>query len=59
MDRIRSSFARQGLMRTLGATLESGEPGTVTIGCDFSEHVTQPEPSDLLRWGTWCRSAAR
>lgn len=41
MDRIRSSFARQGLMRTLGATLESVEPGTVTIGCDFSEHVTQ------------------
>ena len=41
MDRITNSFARQGLMRTLGATLESLEPGQVTIGCDFSEHLTQ------------------
>lgn len=28
-------------MRTLGATLESVEPGTVTIVCDFSEQLTQ------------------
>ena len=41
MERIRRSFERQGLMRTLGATLESVEPGTVTITCGFEERLTQ------------------
>ncbi len=41
MERIRQSFARQGLMRTLGATLESIESGTVTIACPFDERLTQ------------------
>ena len=41
MERIRSSFDQQGFMRTLGATLESVEPGTVVIGCDFDERWTQ------------------
>jgi uncharacterized protein (TIGR00369 family) len=41
MERIRASFDRQGFLRTLGATLESVEPGTVTITCDFSEGLTQ------------------
>ena len=41
MDRITNSFGRQGLMRTLGAALESVEPGKVTIGCDFGTHLTQ------------------
>jgi uncharacterized protein (TIGR00369 family) len=41
MERIRESFERQGFMRTLGAVLESIEPGTVTITCDFGEGLTQ------------------
>jgi uncharacterized protein (TIGR00369 family) len=41
MDRIRQSFDRQGLMRTLGATLESVESGTVTVACVFDERLTQ------------------
>jgi uncharacterized protein (TIGR00369 family) len=41
MERIRQSFARQGFMRTLGAVLESVEPGTVTITCAFNDGLTQ------------------
>jgi len=41
MDRIRASFDRQGFMRTLGAVLESVEPGIVTITCGFDEALTQ------------------
>jgi uncharacterized protein (TIGR00369 family) len=41
MERIRDSFDRQGFMRTLGAVLESVEPGTVTITCGFDETLTQ------------------
>ena len=37
-ERIRSSFARQGLMRTLGATLGSIGPGQVEI-------VLRPDPT--------------
>jgi len=37
-ERIRSSFARQGLMRTLGATLEHVSPGKVEI-------ALQPDPA--------------
>jgi uncharacterized protein (TIGR00369 family) len=41
MERIRQSFDRQGFMRTIGATLESVESGTVTITCGFDERLTQ------------------
>jgi uncharacterized protein (TIGR00369 family) len=41
VERIRESFDRQGFMRTLGAVLESVEPGTVTISCGFTEALTQ------------------
>jgi uncharacterized protein (TIGR00369 family) len=41
MERVRQSFDRQGFMRTLGATLESVEPGTVTITCGFENGLTQ------------------
>src|SRR3954471_23011841 len=41
MERIRQSFDRQGFMRTLGATLDSVESGTVTITCGFDERLTQ------------------
>lgn len=41
MERIRESFDRQGFMRTLGAVLESVEPGTVTITCSFDEGLSQ------------------
>src|SRR4249920_4149720 len=41
MERIRQSFDRQGFMRTLGATLESVESGTVTISSGFDERLTQ------------------
>jgi uncharacterized protein (TIGR00369 family) len=41
MQRIRQSFDRQGFMRTLGATLESVESGSVTIACGFEDRLTQ------------------
>src|SRR5262245_11798859 len=41
MERIRQSFERQGFMRTLGAALESVEPGKVTIACTFDARLTQ------------------
>jgi uncharacterized protein (TIGR00369 family) len=41
MERVRQSFDRQGLMRTVGAILESVEPGTVTITCGFDAGLTQ------------------
>jgi uncharacterized protein (TIGR00369 family) len=41
MQRILESFSRQGFMRTIGAVVESVEPGTVTIACPFSDAVTQ------------------
>jgi uncharacterized protein (TIGR00369 family) len=41
MERIRRSFDQQGLMRTLGATLESVEPGKVTISCASDDRLTQ------------------
>ena len=41
MERIRESFDRQGFMRTLGAVLESVEPGIVTLSCGFDEALTQ------------------
>ena len=40
-DRVRASFARQGLMRTLGATLTTVEPGVVEIEMPFAESLTQ------------------
>ena len=41
MQRIQESFSRQGFMRTLGAVLESVEPGAVTVSCGFNEGLTQ------------------
>jgi uncharacterized protein (TIGR00369 family) len=41
MERIRQSFDQQGFMRTIGAALESVEPGTVTVTCGFDERLTQ------------------
>jgi len=41
VNRIGESFDRQGLMRTLGAVLESVDSGTVTITCGFNEGLTQ------------------
>lgn len=41
MIRVRESFERQGFMRSIGAVMESVEPGAVTISCGFSDHVTQ------------------
>ncbi|HWW60023.1 MAG TPA: PaaI family thioesterase [Thermoanaerobaculia bacterium] len=40
-DRIRASFARQGLMQTLGACIVRVEPGRVVIELPFSDAVTQ------------------
>jgi uncharacterized protein (TIGR00369 family) len=41
VERIRQSFDKQGFMRTLGATLDLVEPGTVTITCASDERMTQ------------------
>ena len=43
MERIRQSFDRQGVMQTIGASLESVESGTVTITCGFDERLTQQQ----------------
>src|SRR4051794_20585211 len=40
-SRVRSSFSRQGLMATLGASLELIEPGEVHIALPFSSHLSQ------------------
>ena len=39
--RVRASFARQGFMSTLGASLELVEPGEVHIGLPFSPALSQ------------------
>lgn len=39
--KIESSFAKQGLMNTLGATLDKVESGVVQISCAFNEGLSQ------------------
>ena len=39
--RVRASFARQAAMDTLGASLESVDPGRVVIAMPFSSRLTQ------------------
>lgn len=39
--RVRASFARQGFMSTLGASLELVEPGEVHIGLPFSSALSR------------------
>jgi uncharacterized protein (TIGR00369 family) len=41
VERIHHSFSRQGFMKTLGAEIESVEPGKVTLTCPFAEGLTQ------------------
>lgn len=40
-QRVQDSFARQEVMRTLGASLERLEPGTADIGMDWASGLTQ------------------
>lgn len=40
-DRVRESFERQAVMKTIGAKLTQVTPGTVEIEMDFSEKLTQ------------------
>lgn len=40
-ERIKQSFDRQGLMKTLNARLAEVEKGRVKITCEFSEALTQ------------------
>jgi acyl-coenzyme A thioesterase PaaI-like protein len=56
-ERVRSSFGRQGLMRTLGAELGEVRPGTCEIQLPFREGLSQqhgffhagaPAKGDLL-----------
>ena len=42
-ERIAASFHAQGLMRTLGATLELVADGEVHIALPFSQHLTQQQ----------------
>jgi len=39
--RVRASFDRQAVMRTIGASLTKVEPGVVWIELPWSEHLTQ------------------
>ncbi|WP_136442884.1 PaaI family thioesterase [Pacificoceanicola onchidii] len=43
MDRVYNSFARQGMMTTLGARILSVEPGTVTISVPITPDVSQQQ----------------
>ena len=40
-DVVRGSFARQGVMRAIGAELVSVKPGVCEIRLPFSDHVSQ------------------
>ncbi len=40
-DRVRTSFARQEFMRTLGATLTRVNPGMIELEMPFAEALTQ------------------
>jgi uncharacterized protein (TIGR00369 family) len=40
-ERVRESFARQGLMATLGARLARVQPGEVDVELSFEERLTQ------------------
>jgi uncharacterized protein (TIGR00369 family) len=40
-ERVRASFARQGAMKTIGATLVSVEPGRVVIELPWAQELTQ------------------
>ena len=40
-QRVQDSFARQGVMRTLGASLERLEPGAADSGLDWASGLTQ------------------
>jgi acyl-coenzyme A thioesterase PaaI-like protein len=40
-SRIRSSFAQQGIMKTIGARLLSVDPGEVRIELPYSKAITQ------------------
>jgi uncharacterized protein (TIGR00369 family) len=40
-EKIKESFERQGLMKTLNAQLISVDKGEVKISCEFSESLTQ------------------
>lgn len=42
-DEVRASFARQGLMRTIGAELVTLGPGRCTVAAPFSEKVGQQQ----------------
>ena len=42
-DRVAQSFARQGMMRHLGAELRRVEPGLVEIWLPYSDKVTQQQ----------------
>ena len=42
-ERVRSSFALQRVMSTIGATLHSVAPGVVEIELPFSERLTQQD----------------
>ena len=41
MERTRASFARQGIMALIGATLERVEPGMVEIALPFKPELSQ------------------
>lgn len=42
-ERIQASFARQGMMRHLGARLVRAEPGLCVVALPYSERVTQQQ----------------
>lgn len=43
LNRVQNSFARQGLMRHLGARLERVEPGLCAVLLPYSDRVTQQQ----------------
>lgn len=43
MDRIHDSFARQGMMSTLGARIDTVAPGAVTLSAPITPDVSQQQ----------------
>jgi acyl-coenzyme A thioesterase PaaI-like protein len=48
VERIHQRFSRQGFMKTLGAEIESIEPGKVTLTVEFKIHFLKPAKTRRL-----------
>jgi acyl-coenzyme A thioesterase PaaI-like protein len=59
-SRVRTAFAAQTMMETLGVTIVALEPGRVELRVPFDERLLQQDGSSTpaSRWRRWTRPAA-